>query len=157
MLFHFPAKQPGWQQNMGEVYTCINRPSTNYWPIVDSLVKKLWSVSQVSVTYQWSINFFSTQDLEQCLTNMYINWLSTDIDYQELVAGHHEIIVRCSLSLVVSQQKLKKLYQGIISQAQRKHETTCFKRRSSFFWIWCTNHPLWKCRTTKILQHKQYR
>lgn len=48
MLFHFPAKQPGWQQNMGEVCTCINRPSTNYWPIVDSLVKKLWSVSQVS-------------------------------------------------------------------------------------------------------------
>lgn len=30
MLFYFLAKKPGWQQNMSEVSTCNDRPSTNY-------------------------------------------------------------------------------------------------------------------------------
>ena len=30
MLFYFLAKRPGWQQNMSEVSTCNDRPSTNY-------------------------------------------------------------------------------------------------------------------------------
>ena len=55
------------------------------------------------------------------------------------------MIVRCSLSSVVSQQKLKKLYLRVL-QAHRKdhnwHKTVCFRWNSSFFRIWCTQSSL---------------
>ena len=64
---------------------------------------------------------------------------------QELAADHREMIVRCSLSSLLLQQKLKKLYL-VISQAQSKdrnwQKTICFRRNSSFFWIWWTQSSL---------------
>ena len=110
------------------------------------------SINWLSNDYQPTINRDVNHHINYCI-NPYINptvpiahmiWSSYQEsfdDNQELAESHREMIVRCSSYSVVSQHKLNKLYFGI-SQAQRKdhnwHKTICFRRNSSFFWIWCT-------------------
>ena len=111
--------------------------STDCWPIYQLTIKWLSTNHQQRCKSPYQL-------LHQPLCQPNSTWSpyqeSFD-DNQELAASHREVIVRCSSYSLVSQHKLNKLYFGI-SQAQRKdhnwHKTICFRRNSSFFWIWCT-------------------